>query len=136
MPAPDWIVNWVGKDFLYDVYSVGEPISLPLLKFHVPALTDADMAVFEHLPRLRTIRLCNKFGNPAKITDPGMAPLKKLKLLEILDLNDTPVTDAEISDLQKSLPNLKISHGSETGRSANPYEWSDKESVHVTVEVP
>ena len=29
-PAPDWVVELVGKDFLYDVYSVGEPDFLAL----------------------------------------------------------------------------------------------------------
>jgi hypothetical protein len=131
-PAPNWIVELVGKDFLYDVYGVGEPISLPLMKFHVPALTDADMAVFEQLPRLRTLKLCNKFGNPAKITDQGLASLKNLKCLESLDICDTQVTDAGIKSLKNSLSSLEVSRGYATG---NPCEWSEEESLHITTTI-
>jgi hypothetical protein len=131
-PAPHWIVELVGKDFLYDVYGVGEPISLPLMKFHVPALSDADMTVFEQLPRLRTIRLCNKFGNPANITDKGLAPLKNIKSLESLDLCDTQVTDAGIRSLQNAIPSLEVSLGCVTG---NPCEWSEEESLHITTTI-
>ena len=95
-PAPDWIVKLVGKDFLYDVYGVGATISLPIMQFHMPALTDADMTVFEQLPRLRTLRFRNKYGNPAKITDKGLAHLQKLKYLEDLELIDTLVTEAGV----------------------------------------
>jgi hypothetical protein len=160
-PVPEWVVKLLGKDFLFDVYSVGEMISLPMMKFHVPALTDADMAVFDELPRLRTLRFCNNFGNPAKFTDQGLAHLEMLKGLESLDLsgtqltdaglkhlkgltklerlnlNYTDVTEAGISDLQNAIPALEIGH-MKTGIAANPFEWPEEECIRIItkIEIP
>lgn len=133
-PAPNWLVNLVGKDFLYEVYSVGEPISLPgCIKQQMPAFTDADMAIFEQLPKLRTIRFCNRYGNPAKITDKGLAQQEKLKFLEELNLYDTQVTDAGIRNLRNAFPNLEIKYGHVTG---NPYVWPEEECINITIDIP
>ena len=155
MPAPDWFVSLVGKDFLYDVHSVGETISLPTMKFHVPAMTDADMVAFDQLPQLQNVRFRNIRGNPAKITDEGISHLVNLKDLEFLDLSDTLVTDAGLKHLeglwkleelylhnthvtetgvrklQNVIPNLKIYYSSATGSLEYPYEWSEEESLHI-----
>ena len=45
-----------------------------------------------------------------KITDAGLLRLKRLTKLQRLVLDFTKVTDAGVADLQKALPNCKISH--------------------------
>jgi len=47
----------------------------------------------------------------SQITDAGMVHLKGLTGLQTLYLNRTKVTDAGISDLQKSLPNCRVQNG-------------------------
>jgi hypothetical protein len=136
-PHPNWLVQLVGYDFLYDVYAVGGRATLPdCIKCREPALTDADMAAFEQLPELRVIKLCNIYGNPAKATDKGIAHLKKLKSLEFLDLSDTLVTDAGVRDLQNAISSLKICRV--TRNPAIPFEWPEEECVHITttIEIP
>ncbi|MEO2021815.1 MAG: hypothetical protein ABGX05_08295 [Pirellulaceae bacterium] len=44
-----------------------------------------------------------------KITDAGLVHLKRLTKLQRLGLEFTKVTDAGVADLQKALPNCKIS---------------------------
>ena len=44
------------------------------------------------------------------ITDAGLVHLKRLTRLQRLVLDFTKVTDAGVADLQKALPNCKISH--------------------------
>ena len=44
------------------------------------------------------------------ITDAGLVHLKRLTKLQRLVLDFTKVTDAGVADLQKALPNCKISH--------------------------
>ena len=44
-----------------------------------------------------------------QITDAGLVHLKALTELQELNLRDAKVTDAGVADLQKSLPNCKIS---------------------------
>jgi hypothetical protein len=149
-------VNLVGKDFLYGVYSVGEMVSLPIMKFHMPAMTDADMLAFDQLPVLHKVCFRNLYGNPAKITDEGISHLANLKDLEYLDLSDTLVTDAGLKhleglakleelylhnthvteagvrELRNSLPSLEIHYSSATGSLEYPYEWSEEESIKIT----
>jgi hypothetical protein len=55
------------------------------------------------LPQLRTLALEN-----AAITDAGLAQLKGLTYLEVLDLKGTKVTDAGVQELQKALPRVKV----------------------------
>lgn len=45
-----------------------------------------------------------------KITDAGLLRLERLTKLQRLVLDFTKVTDAGVADLQKALPNCKISH--------------------------
>jgi hypothetical protein len=152
IPAPAWIVNLVGKDFLYDVYGVGGPISL-IARYPLPALIDDDLTVLARLPNLRRLDFSNVCGNPAKITDEGLSQLANLKALESLDLSNTQVTDAglkhiqglprltylcllntqvteaAIQELQKSHPELEIRYRHLTGGPTIPYEWSEEERL-------
>ena len=47
--------------------------------------------------------------NGTQITDSGLVHLKNLSNLEALSLSYTKVTDADIAELQKALPDCKIS---------------------------
>jgi hypothetical protein len=48
--------------------------------------------------------------NSTKISDVELRKLKAFPQLRDLSLNNTNVTDAGVADLQKALPNCKISH--------------------------
>jgi hypothetical protein len=113
-PTPQWILNFTGIDFFYNVYSVGHAKSLPAYhKQKTPALTDADMAIFEQLPQLRCLYLNNYYGSPPEITDLGMAQLEKLRFLELLSLTETSVTNESLKHI-KTLTNLEYLYLNDT----------------------
>jgi hypothetical protein len=103
-PAPEWILNLVGEDFIYNVHAVGEYPNYSFIRppneTHPPVMTDADMEVFQHLPRLRILRLQNNLGDSAQLTDDGIFNLESLKLLETLDLSGTAITDAGLAHIE------------------------------------
>jgi hypothetical protein len=66
-------------------------------------ITDAGLEHLKGLAQLKKLDLQN-----TEVTDAGLVHLKGLTNLESLDISKTNVTDAGIKDLQKALPNLKI----------------------------
>jgi hypothetical protein len=66
-------------------------------------ITDAGLLHLKGLPNLQTLSL------PKQITDAGLVHLRGLTNLQVLDVKNTQATDAGIAELQKALPNCKIS---------------------------
>lgn len=67
-------------------------------------MTDEGLAQLRNLHELHTLSV----GGPA-ITDKGLAYLAGLRGLKDLELSRTGVTDAGVRDLQRALPQLRIS---------------------------
>ena len=74
------------------------------LVIHKPKITDDGLVHLKKLSHLQTLDLTD-----TQITDAGLEHLKGLTKLEYLKLTRTQVTDAGVADLQKALPNCKIS---------------------------
>jgi len=72
-------------------------------------ITDSGLEHLKDLKNLRNLRL-----DLTPISDTGLQQLHGLKKLETLDLQKTKVTPQGIADLQKVLPNCKISSNFET----------------------
>jgi hypothetical protein len=68
-------------------------------------ITDTGLENLKELTNLRTLVL-----HATQISDAGLEHLMHLKNLRMLALAQTNVTDAGVADLQKALPNCKISH--------------------------
>ena len=66
-------------------------------------MTDKELALVEPLDTLKTLDL-----RSTKISDAGLKRLRRLDKLRVLNLEDTLVTDAGVADLQKRLPDCKI----------------------------
>jgi hypothetical protein len=69
--------------------------SLVGLDFHATRITDADLALLEGVPGIRTLNLYD-----TKITDDGLKHLSGLIDLQTLYLNDTGVSDAGLQSLR------------------------------------
>ena len=67
-------------------------------------ITDAGVVHLKGLTGLQTLNLYR-----TKVTDAGLVHLKGLTGLQTLGLGGTKITDAGVADLQKALPNCKIS---------------------------
>ena len=61
------------------------------------------------LTNLQSLTLMGRFDNSSQITDAGLAHLKGLANLKKCNLLGTKITAAGVADLQKALPNCKIS---------------------------
>ena len=120
--APKWLVDRIGVDYfgnVVEVFLVGPRIqgaeealayvehlrSLEALWLAPPTMTDAGLAHLDCLTNLKvmSISLCD-----ARITNTGLAHLKGLASIENLTLTGTSVTNAGVSELQKSLPRTRI----------------------------
>ena len=66
-------------------------------------LSDAELVHLKGLTSLKSLVL------GSDITDAGLVHLKGLTKLQKLFLSSTKVTDAGVAELQKALPNCKIS---------------------------
>jgi internalin A len=77
--------------------------SLRALTLGFTGVTDAGLADLAVLADLEDLGLAQ-----TAVTDAGLAHLKHLKKLRTLDLEWTKVTDNGVRDLQKSLPDLKV----------------------------
>lgn len=90
-PAPTWLRELVGNDFLSEV--------------HVVSLADCEKVdnVLERLRRLRKLWAVEL--TRTQVTDAGLEHLKGLTELDELDLARTPVTYGGIEELRKALPN-------------------------------
>ena len=64
--------------------------------------TDVGLVHLKGLTKLQRLVL------PRQITDAGLAHIKGLTQLQVLNLGGTKITDAGVADLQKALPNCKI----------------------------
>lgn len=73
------------------------------LRFKSAKITDEGVAQLRRLTQLHSLSLEN-----TAITDAGLTPLKELTSLETLNLKGTKVTDAGILELQKALPQVKL----------------------------
>ena len=71
-------------------------------------VTDADLVHLKGLTNLQSL-VIGSFGSQSQITDAGLVHLKGLTGLQTLFLGGTKITDAGVADLQKALPNCKIS---------------------------
>ncbi len=78
--------------------------NLQTLYLYNTQITDAGLVHLKGLINLELIGL----GFCRKITDAGLVHLKGMTNLEKLILYDAKVTDAGVADLQKALPNCKI----------------------------
>lgn len=78
---------------------------LQILYLSSTQITDTGL---EHLKGLNKLQSLNIIG--PRITDAGLVHLETLINLETLRLNDTQVTDAGVAELQKALPDCKISY--------------------------
>jgi Leucine-rich repeat (LRR) protein len=77
---------------------------LQSLNFARTQITDAGLEHLKGLNQLQTLNL-----SAPKITDAGLVHLKGLTGLQVLYVSNTKVTDAGVAELQKALPNCKIS---------------------------
>ena len=77
---------------------------LEALALRETAITDAGLV---HLKGL--INLKRLFLGGTQITDAGLVHLRGLKRLQLLEVGNTRVTDTAVRELQRALPNLKIS---------------------------
>ena len=68
-------------------------------------ITDGDLVHLKGLIDLKILYL-----GATQITDAGLVHLKGMTQLERLDLSETQVTDAGVAELQKAIPNCKISN--------------------------
>ena len=77
---------------------------LEFLRLQFTQITGAGLVHLKGMTSLQTLYL-----NDTQITDAGLVHLKGLTGLQTLELSNTKVTDAGVADLQKALPNCKIS---------------------------
>ena len=146
LPAPEWLLKWIGEDFFADVSfaafserSVRKPVLVcPLLRrlLHLrylglsqTAITDADLENIDRLAGLTTLHLGN-----TPITDAGLVHLKGLTQLRALWLDDTQVTDAGLEHLKclTGLTHLRLSGTSISDRGLEHLaELTDLESLTI-----
>ena len=67
------------------------------------SIVDVNLSQLQQLSNLRRLDL-----NFTAVSDAGLSHLKELDKLSKLDVRDTQVTDAGVKELQRALPNLKI----------------------------
>jgi hypothetical protein len=80
---------------------------LRMLDLSGTKITDEGLIFLKNLLRLKNLYLFQ-----TNITDVGLEYIKGLNQLECLELGMTKVTDQGIKDLQKAMPNLKITRNS------------------------
>ena len=97
-----------GKSNLNPDYAENLKHLTPLECLELPNNAKLNDNTLKHIGVLRKLKRLNL--RQSQITDAGLVHLKRLTNLEELWLNDTKITDAGVADLQKALPNCKISH--------------------------
>jgi hypothetical protein len=117
-PGPYWLCKLLGEDPFVNVTWVwldGPRVGdagleqlkalpqLQVLDLHHTKVTDAGLVHLKGLTQLKVLYLSD-----TRVTDAGLEHLKRLANLQDLDLSDTKVTSAGVRDLQKALPNAKI----------------------------
>lgn len=93
--------------------------------------TDADLAVLRDLPNLKQLNL----NNAARVTPARLAPLAKMRNLEVLYLMKTPVGDEGLAHV-RNLHSLKELWIEETGITDASMPWiaSNRKLTHLDVD--
>lgn len=102
--------------------NVAKLTNLTVLHLENTGITDAGI---EHLKGLPNLSYLNLYGTA--VTDKGLEQLKGLKSLRSLYLWQSKTTDAGVTNLQKALPELKISTGAEL-KAVAPKEEEKKQN--------
>ncbi len=122
-PALVWLRRCLGEDFFVRIVGVqGESDAVLERAARLPHLsslsvgplhrkpyasypvTDAGLEYLKGSSQLRTVML-----NQTRVTDAGLTHLRGLTQLQYLNLSGNQVTAAGVAELQKALPNLRIS---------------------------
>ncbi len=93
--APDWLRRMLGDEYFQEAISVS----------FFEQTTDDTLASVEDLDRLIEFNLAAA-GNNTKLTEAGLAHLRRLKNLRIVRIGDARVNDAALGDLAR-LPQLQ-----------------------------
>ena len=93
--APKWLVGLIGVDYFAHVTSV----------WLEPAPTDGAIVEVGRLTQLERLQLVGSFHS-----DGGLAHLKGLRNLSVLNVVNTNVSDAGRDRLKRASPNLRIYH--------------------------
>jgi hypothetical protein len=116
-PAPKWLREWIGIDYLAKV----QVVLLCDLDSEVPPITSleplANLGQLKHLilfsdyvsdlsPVAKLSQLERLELSAQQIHD--LSPLLAMSELKTLDLNDTPISDAQIAEAQRALPECEV----------------------------
>ena len=118
--APKWFVDQIGIDFFghvtqvrvvavhelsdADLIHISHLTGLEELDLHRSRVTDSSLVHLEGMTDLQSLTLFH-----TGVTDAGLMRLKRLRRLRNLSIENTKVTDAGARELQKALPDVRIS---------------------------
>ena len=99
-------VLWLNRSAVTDagLAHLEDRTDLEALSLRETAITDAGLVHLKGLINLKRLLL-----GVTQITDAGLVHLRGLKRLQELEVGNTRVTDTAVRELQRALPNLKIS---------------------------
>ena len=99
-------VLWLNRSAVTDagLAHLEDRTDLEALSLRETAITDAGLVHLNGLINLKRLLL-----GGTQITDAGLVHLRGLKRLQELEVGNTRVTDTAVRELQRALPNLKIS---------------------------
>ena len=86
---PTWLLNWLGKDFFYDIVII-----------RIRRCEVADLENLKRLPKIRELILCE-----SELSDKGLSLIKYCAQLQTLDISSTKISDEGLASL-KNLPKL------------------------------
>lgn len=143
---PEWLLSLIGEQYLTRIDGVhlggmtaGEnAIDILGMSFERRfSIGDAELAGVAQLPAMRRATMLFLAGT--SITDSGLKHLNGLSNLRVLDIGHTQVSARAVHDLQESLPECRITHGSHSPhtslRTALRYKKGAR-SVEEPVAVP
>jgi hypothetical protein len=109
--APPWLLNSLGEDFVYRAVAVTPKYTHFPGTFFGPALNHNDFSdrtddALEDIGRLGSLRILDLQNT--KVSDVGLAHLKKLAELRHLTLIGTQVSTVEVDEIQSALPSCRI----------------------------
>ena len=93
-------IRWQGQPKDTEIQNLSRARNLKTLAFYGD-VSDSQLAIIGRVPTLRQLNL------RGPITDAGLKALQELSSLEDLDLSQTRVSDAGVTDLASHLPNLR-----------------------------
>ena len=96
---------WLNRAKITDagLVHLKELINLKILHLRNTPITDAGLVHLKELTKLERLDL-----RDTQVADAGLVHLKGMTKLQTLFLSGTKITDAGVTDLQKALPNCKI----------------------------